>query len=164
VLLEVGHIARAHGLRGEVVVWLVTTVEDRIAPGSTLDCDGRPFVVEGSRVLPGKAGPRGAHWVVAFAGINSREDAEALAGSTLRAEPLDKDDAEGGEELWVHELIGSEVVDVAGEAHGTVTSVEANPASDLLVLDNGALVPLRFVVSVEPGKLTVDVPTGLFDL
>ena len=48
---------------------------------------------------------------------------------------------------------------------GTVVSVEANPASDLLVLDGGALIPLRFVVGNEPGvRVTVDVPDGLLDL
>jgi 16S rRNA processing protein RimM len=99
--------------------------------------------------------------LVGFEGVGTREAAEALAGATLRAEPLPEADAEG---LWVHELIGTEVVGTDGENHGTVTAVEANPASDLLVLDSGALVPLRFVVSVEPGKLTVDVPEGLFDL
>jgi 16S rRNA processing protein RimM len=99
--------------------------------------------------------------LVCFEGIGTREAAEALAGATLRAEPLAEADAGS---LWVHELIGAEVVGTAGESHGTVTAVEANPASDLLVLDSGALVPLRFVVSAEPGTLTVDVPDGLFDL
>ncbi len=48
---------------------------------------------------------------------------------------------------------------------GTVESVEANPASDLLVLDGGALIPLRFVVEHEPGvRVTVEVPDGLLDL
>jgi 16S rRNA processing protein RimM len=56
------------------------------------------------------------------------------------------------------------VVDQTGEDRGTVVAVEANPASDLLVLDSGALVPLRFVVTEGPGSLTVDVPAGLFDL
>ena len=99
--------------------------------------------------------------MVCFEGVKTREAAEALAGATLRAEPLAGADAEG---LWVHELIGAEVVGAAGDSHGTVTAVEANPASDLLVLDSGALVPLRFVVAAEPGKLTVDVPDGLFEL
>jgi 16S rRNA processing protein RimM len=157
VLLEIGHVARPHGLRGEVVVDLLSTVEDRLAPGSALDHDGRRLVVEASQALPGKASPRGGRWLVRFAGLATREEAERLVGATLRAEPL-----VGAEGLWVHELIGSEVVDQAGEARGKVAAVEANPASDLLVLDNGALVPLRFVVSSEPGKLTVDAPAGLF--
>ena len=66
--------------------------------------------------------------------------------------------------LWVHELIGATVVDVAGGHLGKVVSIEANPASDLLVLDGGALVPLRFVTTAGPGMLTVDAPAGLFEL
>ena len=43
--------------------------------------------------------------------------------------------------------------------------MEANPASDLLVLDGGALIPLRFVVGTEPGvRVIVEVPDGLLDL
>jgi 16S rRNA processing protein RimM len=46
---------------------------------------------------------------------------------------------------------------------GTVAAVEANPASDLLVLDGGGLVPLTFLVTAEPGRLVVDPPAGLLD-
>jgi 16S rRNA processing protein RimM len=158
VLLEIGHVARPHGLQGEVAVELVTNVEDRLSAGSVLECQGRELVVERSHSVPGKAGPRGGRWLVRFVGVNSREEAELLAGATLRAEPLAV--AEG---LWVHELIGSVVVDRSGHSHGTVTAIEANPASDLLVLEDGALVPLTFVVASEAGKLTVDAPPGLFD-
>lgn len=161
MLLEIGHVTRAHGLKGEVVVVLVTSVEGRLAPGSVFECRGRQLVVERSQALPGKVGPRGGQWLVRFEGVGAREPAEALAGATLQAEPLPEAEPE---DLWVHELIGAEVVGAGGESHGTVTAVEANPASDLLVLDSGALVPLRFVVSAQAGKVTVDVPDGLFDL
>jgi 16S rRNA processing protein RimM len=157
VLLEVGHVARPHGLRGDVVVDLVSTVEARLSPGNALEYEGRQLVVGSSRAIPGKPNPRGARWLVHFAGVDSREEAERLVGATLRAEAL-----VGAEGLWVHEMIGSDVVDQSGEAHGKVSAIEANPASDLLVLDSGALVPLRFVVAAEPGKLTVDAPAGLF--
>jgi 16S rRNA processing protein RimM len=159
VLLEIGHVVRPHGLRGEVVVQLVTTVEERLSVGSTLDWQGRSLVVQSAQVLPGKQGPKGAFWLVHFGGVDSREAAEDLAGAQLRAEPL-----LGAEGLWVHELIGCHVVDCSGTARGVVSSVEANPASDLLVLDTGSLVPLRFVVAAEPGRLTVDVPAGLFEI
>jgi 16S rRNA processing protein RimM len=146
-------------LRGEVVVQLLTTVAERLAAGSELDRDGGRLTVESAQALPGKQSPHGSRWLVQFVGIDSREGAESLVGATLRAEPL-----VGAEGLWVHELIGAEVVDGLGEARGRVAAVEANPASDLLVLDNGALVPLRFVVSAEPGRLTVDAPAGLFEI
>ena len=46
-----------------------------------------------------------------------------------------------------------------------MTGVEANPASDLLSLDGGGLIPLRFVTSSEPGvRVVVDIPDGLLDL
>ena len=43
--------------------------------------------------------------------------------------------------------------------------MEANPASDLLVLAGGGLIPLRFVTGSEPGvRVTVDIPDGLLDV
>jgi len=66
--------------------------------------------------------------------------------------------------IFVHELLGAEVVDTAGAVLGVVEAVEANPASDLLVLDGGRLVPLRFVVEHTSGaRIIVDIPDGLFD-
>ena len=47
----------------------------------------------------------------------------------------------------MHDLIGSVVEDPDGVELGRVTGVEANPASDLLVLEGGGLIPLRFVTS-----------------
>jgi len=159
-MLDVGHVVRPHGLKGEVVVALVTSLDQRLAPGSTLSTSsGGTLVVTASRPLPGKQGPQGGKWLVCFAGVDNRDASEALGGTVLQAEPV-----EGAEGLWVHELIGTAVVDASGTPRGTVVSVEANPASDLLVLDSGAFVPLRFAVSVEPGLVVVDVPEGLFEL
>jgi 16S rRNA processing protein RimM len=76
----------------------------------------------------------------------------------LLAEPEPDDDA-----LFVHELIGAEVIDTIGVSHGRVVAVEANPASDLLVGETGWLVPLRFVVERQGQRIIVDVPAGLFE-
>ena len=76
----------------------------------------------------------------------------------LTADAIDDPD-----ELWVHELIGVEVVDQHEVARGRVVEVESNPASDLMVLEGGALVPVRFIVANEPGRVRVEVPDGLFD-
>jgi 16S rRNA processing protein RimM len=150
--LEVGRITRSHGLRGEVVVALTTNRVERVEPGSVLHAGDRPLVVVASK-------PQQDKWLVVFDGLSSREDADELRGITLTAEPLDDPD-----ELWVHELIGSAVVEADGTDRGVVESVLANPASDVLVLDSGALVPLTFVVDRTPGRIVVDVPPGLFDL
>lgn len=151
-LLEVGRVAKAHGLRGEVIVALSTDRTERLDPGTVLFSDDGELTVV-------TAQPHQRRWIVQFAGVESREAAEALHGLVLRAEPLDDPDA-----LFVHELIGSEVVDETGTVLGTVESVEQNPASNLLVLDGGALIPVRFITDHAPGRLVVDLPAGLLDL
>jgi 16S rRNA processing protein RimM len=151
-LLEVGRIGRAHGLRGEVVVSLTTDRLERVAPGAVLVTDAGEVEVRASR-------PHRGRWIVAFAGHESRDDADRLRGLTLRAEALDDPT-----ELWVHDLVGAEVAIVGGEAVGRCVGVVANPAADLLELDSGALVPVVFVVDHTPDRVTIDPPEGLFDL
>lgn len=147
-MLEVGRIVKPHGLAGEVIVELTTNRTDRLRPGA---------VFGDLEVLAAR--PHQHRWIVSFAGVAGREGAEALRGRTLTAQPLDDDP----DALWVHELIGSEVVDTDGLQLGTVQAVEANPASDLLVLDGGGLIPLRFVVERSAGRVVVDVPEGLLE-
>jgi 16S rRNA processing protein RimM len=152
--LEVGRIGRAHGLRGEVSVTPVSNIAQRFAPGSTLWVDGRAHVIVSAR-------PNQHRFVVRFEGVDDRNGADALRGKIVEAERLT---APPAGELWVHELIGSEVRDPSGAALGRVVAVEANPAHDLLVLDGGGLVPMVFVESCESGVVVVDPPEGLFDL
>ncbi|MBW3649460.1 MAG: ribosome maturation factor RimM [Actinobacteria bacterium] len=153
MLLEVGRVAKAHGLKGEVVVELVTERFERVAPGSRLTTgSGLQLEVVAST-------PHHHRWIVAFAGVTDRAGAEGLHGASLYAEPIQDPDT-----LWVHELIGCSVQDGAGRPLGNVTAVEANPASDLLVLEDGVLIPVRFVTGREAGLLTVDVPEGLLEL
>jgi 16S rRNA processing protein RimM len=152
--LAVGRIVKPHGLRGDVIVSLTTNRDERVAVGSTLeDTEGRMFEVDRST-------PHQGRFIVTFRGVNSIDEAETLRDRALFAPPIEDPDA-----LWVHHLVGSAVFDTAGIRLGIVDGVQANPASDLLVLDGGALIPLRFVVDHQPGvRVTVEVPDGLLDL
>ena len=131
---------------------LTTDRTERLAPGTVLQTKSGPLTVEASR-------SHQQSWIVAFEGVLTRNDAEAMRGTVLLAERLDDPDA-----VWVHELIGATVVTVAGDELGTVESVEDNPAADLLVLERGTLIPMTFVVSSGEGRVTVDLPDGLLDL
>jgi 16S rRNA processing protein RimM len=155
-VLEIGRVTRHHGLRGELVVQLTTTELARVEPGSVLFAGERPLVVREAR-------HHRKHWVVRFDGVDSREAADELRGATLHAEPIQDDDLDS---LWVHELIGAEVIDLEGVSRGRVESVQANPASDVLVLDSGALVPLTFAVGwdLRGERLRIDPPAGLFEI
>ena len=149
-----GRITKPHGVRGDVLVLLTTERTSRLDPGSVLHTERGPLtVVTSSRHQD--------RWIVQFEGLTDRDVAERWRGVLLQAEPLDDAD---DEVLWVHELVGATVALADGTTVGTVTEVESNPASDLLVLDTGALVPVVFVTDHQPDRITIDPPDGLFDL
>ncbi|HEY0520213.1 MAG TPA: ribosome maturation factor RimM [Ilumatobacteraceae bacterium] len=154
-LREVGGIGRAHGVQGEVYVTLITDRTERLAPGARLLAGEQWLTVVASR-------QQQQRWLVHFEGVDDRTTAEKLTNTTLRAQPLD--DLDVDDALWVHELIGARVVDTAGVERGTCAAVIDNPAHDILELDNGALIPVTFVVSCIDGVVTIDPPEGLFDL
>jgi 16S rRNA processing protein RimM len=165
-LLEIGRIGKAHGLRGEVVVTLVSNVAGRLSPGEKLEgafpgspsMTASPPATEALELCVVSARPFQQRHLVQFDGVDSREAAEALRGVVLSAPATHDPDA-----LFVHDLVGCEVVDQAGVSHGRVAAVQANPASDLLVGESGWLVPLRFVVERRDGQLVIDAPDGLFE-
>jgi 16S rRNA processing protein RimM len=140
-------------LRGEVAVELTTDRVERVEPGAVLYAGERELVVSTSRRHHGR-------WLVHFEGVDDRTAAEGLTNVTLLADPLDSEPGE----LWVHELVGRRVHDRAAGELGTVVSVQDNPAHDLLVLDNGALVPIVFVTDAAGDAILVDVPDGILDL
>lgn len=157
-----GRIDRAHGLGGEVLVRLLTNNPERLDAGSVLVAQTR----RGTRQLTVEASrPHQDRFLVCFAGVADRGAGEAIAGSALFAPAVTSDP----DSYWVHDLIGAEVVDAAGRMHGTVLTVVANPASDLLELDTGPLIPLRFATwapgaqpgEAQPPRLVVDGPAGL---
>lgn len=150
--LEVGRIIKAQGLKGQVLVDLWSDRTERLAPGAELLSDRGPL-----RVVASIAHQQ--RFIVAFDGVTTREEAEHLRGVVLSAPRLDDESV-----IWIDQLYDAEVFDAQGVRRGVVVGVEANPASDLLVLDSGALVPLTFVTTVEANvRIDVDVPDGLFE-
>jgi 16S rRNA processing protein RimM len=156
--LEVGRVGRAHGLRGEVAVSFVSDREERRTAGAVMYAGERVLTVVSAR-------PHRHRWLLRFAGVDDRSAAEELRGAVLVADPIEGDTRT----LWVHEMVGAEMVDRQGRTLGRVAAVQANPAHELLVLEDGALVPSVFVVSRTPGaagspaRVVVEVPEGLLE-
>ncbi|MGH8974957.1 MAG: ribosome maturation factor RimM, partial [Acidimicrobiia bacterium] len=114
---------------------------------------------------PAPAGrPALARWIVAFEGVEDRNRAETLRGTVLLGPPVADAGSDDDGEFWVHDLVGAVVTDPSGTVLGRVAAVEANPASDLLVLEDGALVPMVFVVEAGEGRVVIDPPAGLLEL
>jgi 16S rRNA processing protein RimM len=138
-----------------VVVQLWTDQTQRVDPGSELASARGTLTVVWSKPF----GPD--RYIVQFEDVADRTAAESLRGVELEAEPLDVPDT-----LWVHDLVGATVRDTAGNELGRIEAVEANPASDLMVLESGGLIPIRFLTEHDATAHTVevDIPEGLLDL
>jgi 16S rRNA processing protein RimM len=162
----VARIGKAHGLRGEVTVQVLTGAPDeRFVPGAV-------FVTEppatGPLVLRSARDNNGI-LLLGFENTDDRNGAEALRGTRLLADVLVDDE---DEEAWYErDLVGLRAVTVDGTVVGEVTALQSRPAQDLLVirLTDGreALVP--FVKAIVPevdiagGRVVLDPPPGLLD-
>jgi 16S rRNA processing protein RimM len=151
-LLEIGRITRPHGIRGDVYVALTTDRTERMTAGTRLWATAGWLTIRSARAS-------GDRWLVDFDEVADRTAAERLANTALYAEPI-----HDPEVIWVHELIGADVVESDGTPRGRCVAVVENPADDLLELESGALVPVPFVVDLVDGVFTIDPPDGLFEL
>lgn len=160
--LVVGRVAKAHGIRGEVVVEVLTDHDARFAPGSVLNGPGGVLTVRAAR-------PHQERLLVRFDEVADRNGAEALRGAELTI-PL-TDAAPLPEGRWYeHQLIGLAVRTPAGQPLGVLDSVVASPAHDLWAVrtSSGAriLVPAVEAIVVEVDldarTITLDAPEGLF--
>jgi 16S rRNA processing protein RimM len=168
MLLVVGRIGRAHGLRGEVLVDVRTDEpERRLAPGTVLATDpgtAGPLTIATGRVHSGRL-------LLHFSGVPDRTAAEALRGVLLLAD-IDPDALPDDDDEWYdHQLVGLDVVAVDGSVVGEVREVLHLPGHDVLAVSRPdgteALVP--FVSEIVPevdiaaNRLLVTPPPGLLD-
>ena len=170
--LVVGHVSKAHGTKGELLIWTLTDrPEEVFEPGRVLIAGDESggvgtspleLVVETSR-------PYRKGMLVGFEGYPDRNAAEALRGRYLL---IDASEAETGEgEVYYHDLLGLRVETVDGVEVGVVREVyETEPAHLLEVkgADKVHLVPFaeRLVVELdlEARRLVIDPPEGLLGL
>lgn len=163
--LVVGRVARAHGVRGEVVVEPRTDQpERRFAPGAVLVTGpGRSVTVTSSR-------PHAGRWLLRLVGVDDRTKADALRGLELQVDSA-IDDPDDGELYPDVALIGLAVRTADGEQVGSVEAVEHLPMHDLLVvgLTRGGQARIPFASAIVPevdvagGWLRVEPPAGLLD-
>lgn len=167
-MVLVGEIARPHGTRGQVIVNPSTDFpEHRYQVGAKLWMKGhdapRELTIRAVRFQHGRP-------VVAFDGIQSIEDAEALGRGELRVP-----EAEVGalpEGTYHHyTLIGCRVVTTQGEELGTVQRIEGPMERSLLVIEGGdaeVLVPMVEGICVEINprerRVVIEPPDGLVTL
>jgi 16S rRNA processing protein RimM len=164
----VGRVARAHGIRGQVIVNPETDFpEERFRPGAELYAE-RNGVLECLTVTTvrfHKDRP-----IIGVAGVDDMNAAVRLAGSELRI-PVDRLAPLPPGTFYRHDLIGCRVERPTGEQLGIVSDVEGSVGGSRLVVesaDGEVLVPLAetICVAIDPAakRIVVEPPEGLLEL
>jgi 16S rRNA processing protein RimM len=172
-LIAVGRVRRAHGIRGEVVVEVLTD-----APGAVFAPGRRVFAgTERGTRAPGGAElhvKRSATFkdglIVGFAELQDRNAAESWRDRLLLV-PADELEPPGEHEIYIHDLVGMEVVLPTGETVGVVGEVFELPQGLMLDVERagGGTVMIPFhesaVAFVDRSKriVHIDPPAGLLD-
>lgn len=157
--MEIGGIARAHGIRGEVVVY----THD---PDSTILGEVESVWVGGveKKLVEARSTQKG--WLVLLEGVATRNDAEALRGQVVEVdrELLELSDGD----VLLDDMVGCKCVLPDGRPWGTIAAVELGAQQDLLVIHDGEIERMlpfvdQFVTNIDipAGIVTVDPPEGL---
>lgn len=163
----VGRIARAHGLRGQVIVNPETDFPDeRFRPGAELFIE-RGATIETLTVTTARFHRQRP--VIGIAGIETMNAANTLAGQELRV-PVDRLAVLPPDTFYRHDLIGCAVETRDGRAIGIVRDVEGTLTGSRLVVDGEGgevLIPLvaPICTAIDPAakRIIVDPPEGLIE-
>jgi len=128
VFLAVGKLRRPHGLRGEIIMDVLTDFPERLHRGITLFVgpEHQPLRLRSHRW-------HGAALLVTFEGYDTSEQAGELRNHLAYVTAADRPQLPEGE-YYHHQLIGMKVVSEQGEVLGKVTEILATGANDVYVV------------------------------
>jgi 16S rRNA processing protein RimM len=167
-MAAVGRIARAHGIRGQVIVNADTDFPDeRFRVGAVV------FVERNGEVQPLTLTTLRFHRdrpVIGVAGVLTMNDAQQLAGLELRVPVRELTPLADGT-FYRHDLVGCAVETRMGAAVGTVEKVEGTPTGSRLVVSAATgevLIPLVSAIctsiDLAAKRIVIDPPAGLLEL
>ena len=158
--IEVGYVARAHGVRGEVAVV-------PLVPGSTSVGEVDAVWIGGRRYAVAKARPVNDGYLLVLDGVTDRDVAAALRGQAVE---VDRDDLDlEDDDVLLADLVGCKVVTADGVSWGEVVAIELGPQDRLVIHDVDArverLLPVvdAFLadIDLEGAVITITPPDGI---
>lgn len=159
----IGHVARAHGLKGDVAVVFYSDHPEQFRPGFQFGGTGGPFTIERVRTGAGVL-------LIKFVEVSDRNTAELMQGVQLTMAESHLRELDEGE-YWPSQLTGLEVRDPSGAQRGVIIEVVTGGTQDRLAIQvAGGRVEIPFVdalvptVDIEGGFVIVEAIAGLLDV
>jgi 16S rRNA processing protein RimM len=161
--IVVGRLRRPHGVRGEIVLEVLTDFPERLRTGVTvfIGPEHRPYLLRGRR-------PIDEGLLVAFRGLSNREEVLQLRNQEVFVRTDDLPALEEGE-YYHHQIVGLRVINETGEVLGKVTDIIETGSNDVYVIrpESGREILLPVLdktildVNLDRGELRVHLLPGL---
>ncbi|HHX77584.1 MAG TPA: 16S rRNA processing protein RimM [Firmicutes bacterium] len=164
VFVSLGKVTSPHGVKGIVKVFPYFDFPERMASLNKVVIEGKEYFLKNRSRLK-------QFWLLELEGVNSREDAEKLAGKEITVPktqrfPLPQD------AYYIDDIIGMNVYEESGRMLGKIEAIKKTRANDIYIIKTvdedlpGELYfpALRqFVkhISLEEKKMVVIMPEGL---
>ncbi len=147
--LELGYVRAAHGLNGEVSVRTFDPASETLYEVERVWVRRRDGTEQELRVEAVRDAPKG-DLLVAFEGIERREESEKLVGSTLLAFREDLEAPQEGE-FFQGDLVGLAAFDPDGKPLGIVEEIwSSGPVPNLVIRGGGKELMVPFVDEFVP--------------
>lgn len=163
VFLAVGKLGRPHGVRGEVVLILITDFPERLQPQVKVFLGEQhlPIQIRSRRELQGNL-------LLKFDGYDSPEAVSELTNQLLFVHAEDRPVLPEGE-YYHHQIIGLQAIDEQGISLGKVTDILSTGSNDVYIVqpDSGPEILLPATeevileIDLERGQIRVHLIPGL---
>jgi 16S rRNA processing protein RimM len=165
VYLAVGTLRRSHGIRGDMLVEVITDFPERLKPGTHLYVGDKKQVLKITRRRPHNEG-----MILGFEGISTAEQTAKYRAQTVYVLAEDRPPLPEGE-YYHHQIIGLNVVDESGAALGVITEIIETGANDVYVVKNAdereillpALKQVLLDINLDTKTMRVHLLPGLVD-
>lgn len=165
--LAVGRVSKPHGVHGELMVEVVTDFPERLRPG--IEVGLGPDAPQAFRRVHTVRWHKGG-WLVAFVGVQRREEADGLRGWWLFMPALPRTDLPPTY-YYEHELIGCTCCLPEGRPLGVVEALVPGGAQELVAVrtPDGREVLVPFVspivarVELAARRIVLEPPIGMFE-
>lgn len=126
-LVEVATVAKAHGVRGEVLAVLIDPASETLGQVEHVVIGGQRRAVVSARPIDGA-------YLLAVEGVTDRDAAAALRGQTIAVhrDQLDLDD----DDVLYADLVGCRCQLADGRPWGTIVAIELGPQDRLVIHDD----------------------------
>lgn len=163
--LAIGRIVRAHGVRGELSVTVLTDFPERFASTEWVYL-GDEFEANAYKLVKHRWHKQNV--LLTFEGIATRTEAEKFIGQMVQI-PIEEAMPLPEGSFYLFELVGLQVFTTTGDLLGVITDVLETGANDVLVVKTGdekeVLLPnipdVVKTVDLDAGRMTIELIAGL---